>query len=196
MTGGLEPEKGTHAWRMWQWRRDHLIDRRGDGMTCRYCGSTEHAPDMPQIVCVERLAAEIARLNTDLAHAQREYEGPMAEEIVIRMRSTAELVQKIVERQAHLAAKDAEIDLLLADREGLAITIDALRAEQAEDRAAIRFLRERNGRYSEVITILVECDHGDEDACGCRDRAQAIVHSIPIVVPEHKAAIQRAEGRG
>ena len=50
---------------------------------------------------------------------------------------------------------------------------DATRAEQREARML----------YREAVTILLECAHGDEQTCGCKDRAL-----------ERLAAI-RAQGR-
>ena len=38
---------------------------------------------------------------------------------------------------------------------------DAARAEQREARML----------YNEAVTILLECAHGDEQTCGCKDRA-------------------------
>ena len=43
---------------------------------------------------------------------------------------------------------------------------------------AVTAERERNMAYSEAVTVLLECDHGDEQTCGCRDRALSILIAL------------------
>jgi len=67
---------------------------------------------------------------------------------------------------------ERENDLLRA-------TNQRLMREAEEDRRAIRWLKARCVSYSEAVTILDECDHGDERTCGCRDKAAAITVEMP-----------------
>lgn len=39
-------------------------------------------------------------------------------------------------------------------------------------------LRARCRTYNEIVTILFECDHGDEDMCGCRDKALTMMTTL------------------
>ena len=53
-----------------------------------------------------------------------------------------------------------------------ALALDAFAAE------AVRAERERCRTYNEIVTILFECDHGDEDMCGCRDKALTLMTTL------------------
>lgn len=48
------------------------------------------------------------------------------------------------------------------------------RAEAAEGRCRT---------YNEIVTILFECDHGDEDMCGCRDKALTLMTTLRARAP-------------
>ena len=90
--------------------------------------------------------------------------------------------------QADLAQATRENDLLLA-------TNQRLMREAEEDRGAIRWLKARCVAYSEAVTILVECDHGDEATCRCRDRAAAITAEMLKDRHAQAATIARAHGQ-
>ena len=56
--------------------------------------------------------------------------------------------------------------------------VKSLRAALAAQREEIERLKARNWNYSEAVTILLECDHGDEGTCGCRDKASERIKAI------------------
>jgi len=80
-------------------------------------------------------------------------------------------------------------------RDVLIETNQRLLREAEEDRAAIRWLKARCVAYLKVVTILEECDHGDEATCRCRDRAAAITAEMLKDQYEQAATIARAHGQ-
>ena len=51
---------------------------------------------------------------------------------------------------------------------------------------AVADMKERCLLYNEAVTILLECDHGDEATCGCRDRAMGRLIEIRAGQPGPK----------
>ena len=44
-------------------------------------------------------------------------------------------------------------------------------------------VRERGLLYNEALTLLLECDHGDERTCGCRDSAMERIAALARRTP-------------
>ena len=45
--------------------------------------------------------------------------------------------------------------------------------------------------YREAVTILIECDHGDENTCGCSDRAMTLLTEIKTLARPGVARVRQ-----
>lgn len=127
----------------------------------------------PAYAAIKALPAEVERLEAEHEVWNRERDADYGK-IIAWLHAHGEIA-------GDLDAVDVMI--ALADRMDAARTAADYAAAEAL-LAEVERLGDRSKLYNEAVTILLECNHGDEPACGCRDRSMERL--IPLIPKARK----------